>query len=65
MTTIDGRWVHGRSHYNGDVTGTFDRARPYGPNTLGEYLYVLTETYNPETNTTTVQWSANPPEEKA
>ena len=62
-TQIDGRFVHGKANYSGDITESFDLNKPYGPNYNGELMWALAVEYNPETNKSTVYFSLNPPVE--
>lgn len=63
QATIDGRFVHGKANYHGDITKSFDLNKSYGPNDNGELMWALAVEYNEETGNSTVYFSLNPPVE--
>lgn len=54
------RKASGYMNYPGDCRDGFDESVPYGPNVLGEYLFVVSVEYDGKK--TRVGWSLIPPE---
>lgn len=59
------RVPEGHANYRGDVRGTFDENRPYGPGYDGEYRWPVETEYDPETDRTRVGFTRTPPPQPA
>jgi len=57
----DTRQATGYANYNGDVRPGLDMKRAMGPNYMGELMWPVTASYDPETNKTKVGFSLMPP----
>lgn len=62
LQEVDGRFVHGKLHYRGDVRN-MEMKRMFGPDTNGQMWWPLKVEYDEKSKRSTVYFSLTPPDE--